>query len=66
MNLEKLKEIKQNLLLEKEKQTASLYEIIGALKLLDQQILDSQESSEEIQPSDKEASKLESEIASSK
>ena len=56
MNLEKLKEIKQNLLLEKETQTASLYEIIGALKLLDQQILDSQESPEEIQPSDTKAS----------
>ena len=65
MELEKLKEIKQNLLLEKEKQTASLYEIIGALKLLDQQILETQESPEEIQPSDKEASKPESKTASS-
>ena len=65
MDLEKLKEIKQNLLLEKEKQTASLYEIIGALKLLDQQILDSQESPEENQPSNKEALKPESKTASS-
>ena len=64
MDLEKLKEIKQNLLLEKEKQTASLYEIIGALKLLDQQILETQESPEEIQPSGKEASKPESKTAS--
>ena len=65
MNLEKLKEIKQNLLLEKEKQTASLYEIIGALKLLDQQILETEAESESDQPSNKEASTPESKAASS-
>ena len=65
MNLEKLKEIKQNLLLEKEKQTASLYEIIGALKLLDQQILETEAESELDQPLNKEASTPESKAASS-
>lgn len=45
MDIQKLQETKQNLLLEKEKQLANLYEITGALKLLDQQILEMQESS---------------------
>tara|TARA_Y100001937_G_scaffold112010_1_gene159224 strand:+ start:772 stop:945 length:174 start_codon:yes stop_codon:yes gene_type:complete len=45
MHLQKLQETKQNLLLEKEKQLANLYEITGALKLLDQQIYEMQESS---------------------
>ena len=57
MNLEKLQETKQQLLLEKEKQLANLYEINGALKLLDQQILELQQPSATAQPSDKEASK---------
>jgi len=57
MNLEKLQETKQQLLLEKEKQLANLYEITGALKLLDQQILELQQPSATDQPLDKEASK---------
>ena len=56
MNLQKLQETKQHLLLEKEKQLANLYEITGALKLLDQQILELQQLSATDQPSDKEAS----------
>ena len=45
MHLQKLQETKQNLLLEKEKQLSNLYEITGALKLFDQQIYETQESS---------------------
>ena len=55
MDLQKLVETKQHLLLEKEKQLANLYEITGAIKLLDQQILQMQES-EDNQPSDTKAS----------
>ena len=65
MTLEKLQETKQQLLLEKERQLANLYEITGALKLLDQQILELQETSETDLPSDKEASKIELETESS-
>lgn len=54
MDIQKLQETKQQLLIEKEKQLANLYEITGAIKLLDQQILEMQESS-----SDKVASTLE-------
>ncbi len=64
MNLQKLQETKQHLLLEKEKQLANLYEITGALKLLDQQILEMQ-ASEENQPSDKKELKTESKTVSS-
>ena len=65
MNLEKLQETKQQLLLEKEKQLANLYEITGALKLLDQQILELQETSATDQPSDKKASETELKTESS-
>ena len=65
MNLEKLQETKQQLLLEKEKQLANLYEITGALKLLDQQILELQETSATDQPLDKEASETELKTESS-
>ena len=64
MNLEKLQETKQQLLLEKEKQLANLYEINGALKLLDQQISESQDVSVKDQPSDIKASNQESKTAS--
>ncbi|MGI9349348.1 MAG: hypothetical protein ACR2OP_05935 [Amylibacter sp.] len=64
MDLQKLKETKQHLLLEKEKQLANLHEITGALKLLDQQILEMQ-ASEENQPSDKKELKTESKTVSS-
>ena len=66
MNLQKLQETKQHLLLEKEKQLANLYEITGALKLLDQQIFESQAELESNQPSDIEALNQESEKMSSK
>jgi hypothetical protein len=46
MDLQKLQETKQQLLLEKEKQLANLYEISGAIKLLDQLILEMQASEE--------------------
>jgi hypothetical protein len=64
MNLQNLKETKQHLLLEKEKQLANLYEITGALKLLDQQILEMQ-ASEDNQPSDTKASTLQEETVPS-
>ena len=64
MDLQKLQETKQHLLLEKEKQLANLYEITGALKLLDQQISEMQASKED-QPSDTKASHPESKAASS-
>jgi len=66
MNLQKLQETKQHLLLEKEKQLANLYEITGALKLLDQQIVEFQAELESNQPSDIEALDQESEKMSSK
>jgi len=64
MNLERLQETKQQLLLEKEKQLANLYEITGALKLLDQQISESQDVSVKDQPSDIKALNQESKTAS--
>ena len=57
MDLQKLVETKQHLLLEKEKQLANLYEITGAIKLLDQQILEMSKS-EDNQPSETKASTL--------
>tara|TARA_Y100000114_G_scaffold52661_1_gene48059 strand:+ start:1872 stop:2069 length:198 start_codon:yes stop_codon:yes gene_type:complete len=64
MDLQKLLETKQQLLLEKEKQLANLYEITGAIKLLDQQILQMQESENNLQ-SETEASTPQEETASS-
>ena len=64
MNLQKLQETKQQLLLEKEKQLANLDEITGAIKLLDQQILEISKS-EDTQPSETEASTTQEETASS-
>ena len=55
MDLQKLLETKQQLLLEKEKQLANLYEITGAIKLLDQQILEMSKS-EDNQPIETQAS----------
>jgi len=66
MNLQKLQETKQQLSLEKEKQLANLYEITGALKLLDQQIFEIQAELESNQPSDTKASTQVSETVSSK
>ena len=64
MDLQKLVETRQQLLFEKEKQFANLYEITGAIKLLDQQILEMSKS-EDIQPSDTKASTPQEETASS-
>ena len=65
MDLQKLIETKQQLLLEKEKQLANLYEITGAIKLLDQQILEMSKS-EDNQPTETQASNPQEETASSK
>ena len=64
MDLQKLQETKQQLLFEKEKQFANLYEITGAIKLLDQLILEMQ-ASEENQPSNKKDLKTELKTVSS-
>tara|TARA_Y100000401_G_scaffold104970_1_gene97245 strand:+ start:4015 stop:4212 length:198 start_codon:yes stop_codon:yes gene_type:complete len=64
MDLQKLQEIKQSLLMEKEKQLASLYEITGAIKLLDQQILEMSKS-EDNQPTETQASTPQEKTASS-
>tara|TARA_R100000406_G_scaffold14457_1_gene9134 strand:+ start:349 stop:789 length:441 start_codon:yes stop_codon:yes gene_type:complete len=53
MDLQKLQETKQQLLFEKEKQFANLYEITGAIKLLDQQILEMSKSEDNQQSSNK-------------
>tara|TARA_R100001015_G_scaffold16830_1_gene8810 strand:- start:1252 stop:1431 length:180 start_codon:yes stop_codon:yes gene_type:complete len=58
MDLQKLQETKQRLLLEKEKQFAVLYEITGAIKLLDQQILEEEKETKNTQSIDKEKSNL--------
>jgi len=64
MDLQKLQETRQQLLLEKEKQLANLYEITGAIKLLDQQILEMSKS-EDTQPSDTKATSLQEETVPS-
>ena len=64
MDLQKLVETKQQLLFEKEKQFANLYEITGAIKLLDQLILEMQ-ASEENQPLNKKEPKTEPKAVSS-
>ena len=50
-----LQEKLQNLAQQKEQLTIAIYEINGAMKILEQQILETQESPELNQPSDKEA-----------
>ena len=66
MNLQKLKETKQQLLLEKEKQLANLYELTGAIKLLEQQIVETEAESVPTQLSDTTASKQSEETGLSK
>ena len=61
-----LKEKLQNLVQQREQLTIAIYEINGAMKLLEQQILETQAAPESNQPSDKEASTPESETVSSK
>ena len=51
-----LKEKLQQLALERQNLTIALHEINGAMKLLEQQILEIQETSEANQPSDTKAS----------
>ena len=60
-----LQERLQQLALERQNLTIALHEINGAMKILEQQILETQETPEEVQPSDTEASVQQSETASS-
>ena len=60
-----LQEKLQNLAQQKEQLTIAIYEINGAMKILEQQILETQESPELNQPLDKEALNQQSETASS-
>ena len=60
-----LKEKLQNLAQQREQLTIAIYEINGAMKLLEQQILEIQESDESNQPLEKEALKNTKETASS-
>ena len=59
-----LQEKLQQLALERQNLTIALHEINGAMKLLEQQILETQETPEASQPSDTEASSQPEEIAS--
>jgi len=61
-----LQEKLQNLAQQREQLTIAIYEINGAMKLLEQQILETQESSELNQPSKKQAIKHTKETASLK
>jgi len=59
-----LQEKLQQLALERQNLTIAIHEINGAMKLLEQQILETQETLEASQPSDTEASTQPKEIAS--
>ena len=59
-----LQEKLQQLALERQNLTIALHEINGAMKLLEQQILETQETPEASQPSDTKASTQQEEIAS--
>ena len=59
-----LQEKLQQLALERQNLTIALHEINGAMKLLEQQILETQETPEASQPSDTEASTQPKEVAS--
>ena len=61
-----LQERLQQLALERQNLTIALHEINGAMKILEQQILETQETPEENQPSDTKALKQPEETASSK
>ena len=60
-----LQERLQQLAQQREQLWIALHEINGAMKILEEQILEIQETSEAIQPSNKEASKQPEETASS-
>ena len=51
-----LKEKLQELAIERQNLTVALYEVSGAMKILEQQILETQAAPESTQPSDTEAS----------
>jgi len=59
-----LQEKLQQLAIERQNLTIALHEINGAMKLLEQQILETQETPEASQPSDTEASIPQEEVAS--
>ena len=59
-----LQEKLQQLAIERQNLTIALHEINGAMKLLEQQILETQETPEASQPSDIEASTQPEEVAS--
>jgi len=59
-----LQEKLQQLALERQNLTIAIHEINGAMKLLEQQILETQETPEALQPSDTKASTQPEEIAS--
>ena len=59
-----LQEKLQQLAIERQNLTIAIHEINGAMKLLEQQILKTQETPEASQPSDTEASTQPKEIAS--
>ena len=60
-----LQERLQQLAVERQNLTIALHEINGAMKILEQQILETQESPEENPPSDTKASKQPEKTASS-
>ena len=60
-----LQERLQQLALERQNLTIALHEINGAMKILEQQILETQATPEEVQPSDTEASTPAEEAAQS-
>jgi len=59
-----LQEKLQQLAIERQNLIIALHEINGAMKLLEQQILETQETPEALQPSDTEASTQPEEVAS--
>ena len=59
-----LQEKLQQLALKRQNLTIAIHEINGAMKLLEQQILETQETPEALQPSDTKASTQPEEIAS--
>ena len=59
-----LQEKLQQLAIDRQNLSIAIHEINGAIKLLEQQILETQETSEASQPSDTKASNPQEEIAS--
>ena len=59
-----LQEKLQQLAIERQNLTIAIHEINGAMKLLEQQILETQETPEASQPSDTKASTQQEEVAS--